>query len=300
MRSRWLLNFALLLLVVLLGLTLMYQRHVDRQPAATRLTTMSPDAIERVRILYADGEEVRLKKQQGKWSLLAPLHARVSQAKVRNLVELVGATSELQLPATAESLRKFGLDTPKAQLWLNDEEIRVGMQHPFKDARYVLYRDRVQLIPAHHFAPASYRFGNLLDTRLLEDERKLVALELPQLSLQLHDQTWELRPKDTDITADRINTFVDEWRYARAFAVGRYSGRPVRDRIRIVFDNPDKTVPGKNSELELGILSYTPELVLYRADEGLEYRFTEDTANRLLRLAGSEGHAPALHSATKK
>ncbi len=288
MRSRWLLNLALLLLV--LALALMYLRHIDQQPVTARLTTISPEAIERVRILYADGEDIRLKKQQDRWSLLAPLHARVSQAKLRNLVALAGAPSELQLPAAAENLEKFGLATPKARIWLNDEEIRVGMQHPFKDARYILYQDHVQLIPAHHFAPASYRFNNLLDTRLLEGERKLVALELPQLSLHLHDQTWELWPKDADITADRINSFVDEWRYARAFAVGRYSWRPVRERIRIVFDSQDNNT-NKNSSLELGILSYTPELVLYRADEGLEYRFTEDTANRLLRLAAGESPA---------
>ena len=254
-----------------------------------RSTTISPEAIERVRILYPDGEDILLKKQQGVWSLLAPLRARVSQAKLRNLAALAGAASELRLPAAGEDLGKFGLAPPKAQVWLNNEQIRVGMQHPFKDARYVLYQDRVQLIPAHHFAPASYRYNNLLDTRLLGDQGRLVALELPQLNLRLNGQTWELRPKNSDITADRINAFVDEWRYAHAFAVARYSGKPVRDHVRIVFDSHNNN--SANNSLELGILSYTPELVLYRADEGLEYRFTEDTANRLLRLAADESPA---------
>lgn len=289
MRSRWLLNLALLLLVLLLAVAVMYVRRIDQQPLTTRLTTISPEAIERVRILYPDGEDILLKKQQGSWSLLAPLRARVSQAKLRNLVALAGAASELQLPAAAENLEKFGLAAPKAHIWLNDEEIRVGMQHPFKDARYVLYQDRVQLIPAHHFAPASYRYNNLLDTRLLGDQGRLVALELPQLSLRLNGQAWELRPKNSEITADRINAFVDEWRYAHAFAVVRYSGKPVRDRIRIVFESQGNNSVTKNNSLELGVLSYTPELVLYRADEGLEYRFTEDTANRLLHLVSSGG-----------
>ncbi len=290
MRSRWLLNLALLLLVLLLALAVMYRRHMDQQPVTARLTTISPEAIEHVRILYADGEDIRLEKRQGSWSLLAPLHARVSQAKLRNLVALAGASSELQLPTEGENLEKFGLAPPKAQIWLNGEEIRIGMQHPFKNARYVLYQDRVQLIPAQHFAPASYRYINLLDTRLL-GEGRLVALELPQLSLRLNGQTWELQPKNSDITADRINAFVDEWRYAHAFAVARYSGRPVRDHIRIAFDSHDNNGANKNNNLELGILSYTPELVLYRADEGLEYRFTEDTANRLLRLVADESAA---------
>jgi hypothetical protein len=35
-------------------------------------------------------------------------------------------------------------------------------------------------------------------------------------------------------------------------------------------------------QLELGILSYKPDFVLYREDENLEYRFTEDTGKRLL------------------
>jgi hypothetical protein len=291
MRSRWLLNVALLLLVLLLAVAVVQLRHSDQQPLTARLTAMQPEAIKHIRILYADGEDIHLEKQQGRWSLFAPLHARVSQAKVRNLVALASAASELQLQATPDNLQKFGLAKPKAQIWFDNEEIRVGMQHPFKDARYVLYKDRVQLVPAHHFAPASYRYNNLLDTRLLGDEGTLVALELPQFNLRLTGQTWELRPQNSGISADRINAFVDEWRYARAFAVARYSGKPVLDHIRIVFDNPNKTATGRSGELELGILSYTPELVLYRADEGLEYRFTEDTANRLLRLATSEGAA---------
>ena len=290
MRSRWLLNFALLLLVLLLALVVMYRRHAEQQPPTSRLTMVSPETIQRVRILYPDGEDIRLQKQHGTWSLLVPLHARVSQAKVRNLVALAGAASELQLPAAGEDLEKFGLAPAKAQIWLNDEEIRVGMQHPFKDARYVLYQDRVQLVPAQHFAPASYHYRNLLDTRLLGEEGRLVALELPQLSLRFNGKTWELRPKNSDITADRINAFLDEWRYANAFAVAPYSGRPARDHIRMVFASQDNGST-KNDSLELGVLSYTPELVLYRADEGLEYRFTEDTANRLLRLTADESAA---------
>ena len=291
MHSRWLLNLALLLLVSLLVLVVMYLRHMDRQPVTARLMTISPEAIEHVRILYADGEDIRAEKQQGRWSLLAPLRARVSQAKMHNLVALAHATSELQLPADAENLEKFGLATPTVRLWLNDEEIRIGMQHPFKDARYVLYQGRVQLVPAHHFPPASYRYNNLLDTRLLSDEDRLLALELPHFSLSLNGKTWDLQPNKSGITTDRINAFIDEWRYARAFAVERYSGQPVHDHIRIAINHANKTATNKNSELELGILSYTPELVLYRADEGLAYRFTEDATNRLLRLAADEDSA---------
>ena len=107
MRSRWLLNLALLLLVLLLALAVMYRRHIDQQPVTARLTTINPEAIEHVRILYADGEDIRLEKRQGSWSLLAPLRARVSQAKLRNLVALAGASSELQLPTEGENLESY-------------------------------------------------------------------------------------------------------------------------------------------------------------------------------------------------
>ena len=168
MFDRWLLNLGLFLLVVLLGLAVYSLRVTEQQPSAPPLTELKTEDIEHVRILFADGAEVRLQKQHQRWVLVTPVPARASQAMIRNLLMLTTATSALQLPANTDNLKKFGLDTPKVTVWLNDAEIRVGMEHAFKDARYVLHGNQVHLVSARNVTPAAYRYRNLLDRRLLE------------------------------------------------------------------------------------------------------------------------------------
>jgi hypothetical protein len=281
MFNRWLLNLGLFLLVLLLGLAVYYLRTTEQQAPATPLTQLKPEDIERARILFADGDEVRLQKQTQRWVLVTPVQARVSQAMISNLLTLATANSELQWPASADNLKKYGLDAPKLRIWLDDVEVSVGAEHAFKDARYVLHDNQVHLVSARHVTPAAYRYRNLLDRRLLEEDSNPVTIALPQHSLQLHNGKWEIQPPDVALTPDQINAFVDDWRFARAFAVETYSGRPVLDRVRLRLKHQDTS---EQETLELAILSHAPEFVLYRADEGLEYRFTEATGKRLLNI----------------
>ncbi|MDX1489579.1 MAG: DUF4340 domain-containing protein, partial [Acidiferrobacterales bacterium] len=224
-----------------------------------------------------------LEKQHGRWSLVSPMPARASATMLHSLMALATATSLLQLPASADNLKKYGLDAPEAKVWLDDTEVGIGMEHPFKDARYVLHDNQVKLIAARHLMPAAYRYRNLIDRRLLEEADKLVAIVLPQQSLWLRDGRWKVQAGDVSLTPDKINAFVDEWRFARAFAVESYSGRPVLDRVRLTLQAQDNS---KSKTLEFAVLSYTPEFVLYRSDENLEYRFTEQTGKRLLNISG--------------
>ncbi|MDX1487153.1 MAG: hypothetical protein R3268_03055 [Acidiferrobacterales bacterium] len=281
MVDRWLLNLGLFLLVVLLGLAVYYLRTSEPQASAPALTKLKPDDIERARILFADGDEVRLQKQGQRWLLVSPVHARTNQAMTRNLLTLATANSILRWPASADNLKKYRLDAPTLTIWLNDAEISVGMEHAFKDARYVLHGNQIHLVSARHVAPAAYRYRNLLDRRLLEEDSQPVAIALPQHSLQLHNDKWEIQSPDVALTPDQINAFVDEWRFAYAFAVEPYSGRPVLDRISLRLQRQGTS---EHETLELAILSHGPEFVLYRADEGLEYRFTEATGKRLLNI----------------
>ncbi|MFQ5545601.1 MAG: hypothetical protein ACE5FE_06465, partial [Acidiferrobacterales bacterium] len=76
--------------------------------------------------------------------------------------------------------------------------------------------------------------------------------------------------------------FVEQWQNVRALTVARYTGRPVVDRVRVSFATDEGVTNQTRDQLELGILSYKPDFVLYREDENLEYRFTEDTGKRLL------------------
>lgn len=280
MRIRWLLNLGLVVLVALLAVFALNERKADDDRVS--LTAIEAGNIKTVRLQHGDNEPIVIGKQLDKWVLLEPESARANQFKIRNLLRLAAADSERQFAANTNGLGKYGLDKPVARLWLDGQVIHIGARHPFKNAQYVLYKDAVHLISGHYFDSGAYRYVDLISPRLFADHRRPVALDLPQLRLQRNDGAWTIEPEDESLAADRINDFVEQWRNMRALTVARYTGRPVVDRVRVSFVTDEGVTNQTREQLELGILSYKPDFVLYREDENLEYRFTEDTGKRLL------------------
>ncbi len=285
LKSRWLLILALGLAVVALILVAVFRPGIEAEPPSQRVTALAPDRVQRVRLVGTGREEIRFEKTDAGWRLTAPISARANRFRIENLLRLASAESETGFSAKAKALTEYGLDPPALTVWLDGTEIRFGIAHPINRRRYVLQGARIYLIPDSHYRDANATLTDLLDTRLLEGERQPAGFTFPDFSLTLKDGTWKLKPPNEALSVDRINGFVDEWRYARALQVKRYSGKPVRSRIRITFPSGD--TPGKQptDTLELGVLGRKPELILYRKDEGLEYYFPEETGNRLMRIA---------------
>ena len=176
-------------------------------------------------------------------------------------------------------LSQYGLDKPQASVWLNDTRIDFGALHPFKDAIYVRHADTIYLISISRFTPVSYPYTNYIDTRLLEEDRQLLAIKLPDFAVELKDGEWRRIAELKDLSGDRINNFVEAWRNARALSVARHADRPTREQIRLTFAAGDA-----HEQLVLGVLARHPELILFRKDEDLDYHFPEGTGERLLNL----------------
>lgn len=278
-RKRWWVNLALIALLGGLALFAVYQP--GKKPPAPKLTTLAADAVTRVRIERSGQETIVLEKSASGWRLKEPIAARANGFNVESLLRLAGAEVNATIADGERALGQYGLDPPRARVWLDEEEFAFGDLHPLKNQVYVRYRKQLYLIPGHLYGPAGYDLRRYLATRLLEEDRKPVSFRLPGFAVVLKDGSWQREPADENLSGDRINDFVREWQHASALDVDRYSGRPVVGRIDIAFAGEgDKTQP-----LRLGILAYQPEFVLVRHDEGLEYRFPEETGKRLLNLS---------------
>jgi hypothetical protein len=289
LKKRWWLNLALIALLGTLVLVVVFEPGKKPAAPAAKLSALAPEVVTRVRLERAAQEDVVLEKSPSGWRLGAPMRARANGFIVDNLLRLATAEIDATVDGGEQALARYGLKPPRARVWLDTEEFAFGDLHPLKNQVYVRYRDQVHLIAGHHFGPAAYPYARFLSPRLIEEERKPIAFKLPGLQVVLKDGTWNREPADKDLTGDRINDFVREWQHASALDVDRYSGRPLSDRVQILFAGED----GKVERLVLGILSHKPEFVLYREDEGLEYRFPEDTGKRLLTLVAEPREAGA-------
>jgi hypothetical protein len=279
-KNRWLLNLALVLLVAVMLAIVVYRPGTAPEPPALPLTTLGTDAITRLRILRPNQPEITLEKSQGTWSMVAPHKARANLFRVNNLLALATARTTSHFDAPTADLVKYGLDQPETQVWLNDEVIRFGNMHPINPQYYVLVDAKVHLIDASYFSGAALAPIDFFSHQLLDDGLKPAAISLPGFKLIL-DSTgaWQMTPANNKLGSDRLNTLVDEWRHAQALSVSVYSGKPVHEHALLRF------APGSPlKELDIGILAHKPELILYRADEGLEYHFPEEVGTRLLEL----------------
>ena len=287
-RKRWLLNLSLALFIIALALLVKYQPGVRGPQEGPPLTNLAADQIERIRIARLGQPEIILAKNAQDWRLIAPLRARADRFRIDGLLHLAGTRTEGGFPAQASDLAKYGLDKPAAKIWLDNAEIAFGGSHSLNDLQYVLYNGQIHLIPNASFRSIPAELTGFFSSRLLEEKYKLVGLKLPKLSLTLKDGSWKVEPENKTLSSDRINSFVDEWRYARALNVQQYRGKPVLSHIRISFleEQPATTTTAQAPKnLDLGILAYKPELVLYRKDEALQYHFPQEAGERLLNLA---------------
>jgi hypothetical protein len=274
-KSRWLLNLALALLVA--GLAALVYFKPGTEPAKAPLTSLKPEAIARLTIEHG-AERIELARTNGGWRMVAPVAARASRVAVESALRLATAPSEARLgPAT--DLTAYGLKAPRARLEFDGAQIALGTLHPLRDQVYALYRGEVYLIGSRYQAPAYYPYGRFLDTRLFEDDFKPAAFRLPGFRLTLKDGSWQREPAIKDLSSDRINDFVQEWRYASALNVERSTRQPALATLEITDARGEQPV-----KLTLDIVAYQPELVLRRRDEGLEYHFPEETGKRLLNL----------------
>lgn len=283
MKTRWLLNVALLALVAGLALFAWYRSQEQRRDPRAPLTALAPADITRVTIERSARAAIALERTPSGWRLIGPIKGRANGFAVDNLLRLAVAPIETSLAPPIDPAR-YGLAPPAATVRLDDVAVEFGQMHPMQNWHYVRVDDRVHLIGSRYYAPVTAPYNNYLDARLIEDGRTPVAFALPGFRVQRAGDAWRRVPEDKNLSSDRINDFVEEWRHTRALSVERYSGRAVLERIELTFAAGD----GKTETLALGVLARKPELVLYRADEGLEYHFPEETTKRLLQLTASD------------
>lgn len=271
MKSRSLLNLALLVLVAGLGVFL----YLKPKPAAApeiRLSGLKPDEIQRISVERPGRPAVNLDKQGGAWFVTAPFRARADSFQVQHLLEVLSATSPQRLPAAG--LSRFDLDQPALRVTIGPQRFSFGMLNLLTHQQYVETAGSVYLISAGYGGTVPSQAADYASHRLLTSAEQPVGFTFPDFSLSQTNGDWSLTPPQPGLSQDDFNRWVDDWRYASSLATEPYSGSPSLGKIGIALKG------GKRLSLE--ILQWQPELVLLRPDESMEYHFASGMAKQLL------------------
>jgi hypothetical protein len=278
MKSRWLVNLVLLLLVAGIALFL-YLRPKPVQQAVQEfaVSALNPNSLTRLSIETPGKKPVIFEKQQGRWRMTQPFSARADVPSVGRVLSIVGATSKEKFPAV--DLSRFGLDNPAMKVRIDDQEFSFGMYHPVSGEQFVAYKDSVYVLPAVYSEGAATQPLELLNKRPLDDDEQIVGFdfshleqwESTRLSLDLQaDGKWKVVPEKAKPSQDAINEwFSSNWQNLTANSVEPYTldEKP----------HPYVTLKLKNGKsLRLFKMQESPELLLVREDQKMQYHFPQD------------------------
>lgn len=280
MNRRWALNLLLVAVLAALVAVAWLQPGQEKPAAKTPLTTLTADNIQTIRIARAGGGGVTLARAGTHWRLTAPRAGRANARRVETLLGLL-STDSLGQPS-ADKRAEYGLDTPRVTVWFDATAIRIGREHAFDPKVYADVGGAIHLIAMHAADAALTPPEDFHDPHLLDEDMELDEIRTRDFRVtRAATGAWSLTPPIENLPTDAVNRLVDEWRYAQALSVRAADGRRPIDQVSIrVRRGADKNA--SVTTLKLGIVERTPELIIHRPDEDLDYHFPREAADRLL------------------
>lgn len=281
MRTRLLLNLALLAVIVVLGAVAFFKPG-KQEPESRPLLTL--DATTLSRVTLHNKETLAFEKADGLWRLTAPFAAPVNQVRVGQLLDVAKAKSEADYPVKPEDLAQFGLDNPQATLTLGETTLQFGGTDPINMRRYVRLGDTLHLVEDNFYHHLTAPATDYVDKKLLPEGARIKEIQLPGLkAVKEPDGQWTADPAGEGKTD--LGVLASAWATTRAIDVKRLEQPEVIGetlRIGLMEGEP----------VEFVIIQKQPYLVLARKDWGLQYEITAESSRELLNQPRPEPPKP--------
>jgi hypothetical protein len=151
-------------------------------------TDVKADDIEEIEIKPAEGTTSRLRKADGKWTIVEPISADTDAGEVSSITSsLADAAIQRVVEEKPADVKPFGLDPPRVEIGMRTKgqtelkRLQIGDKTPTGDGLYarVPGQPRVFLLPSHLDATFNKDTFALREKRILQLERdKVETVEL--------------------------------------------------------------------------------------------------------------------------
>ncbi|NCA72836.1 MAG: hypothetical protein EOM91_22840, partial [Sphingobacteriia bacterium] len=135
MSGRWLINGALAILLIVLGLLI--RAELQRAHLVPTLTDLAAADLYRVEIDRTGEPTITLLQTAIGWRLETPFQVDADNGRVTQLLGLLEAPVERSFPAQTVDLRELGLSPARLRLRLDARELQFGDTDPVGQMRYV-------------------------------------------------------------------------------------------------------------------------------------------------------------------
>ncbi|MDH5356302.1 MAG: DUF4340 domain-containing protein [Gammaproteobacteria bacterium] len=276
---RWLINYVLLLLIIVFTyIGNRYEVQTGYQPK-NRISTLKPQEIEKVSIQTAD-HTLRLSKVGGSWQIDAPILWVANNIAVERIINIINSETDSRLPGSEIDLSALGLQFPKAILKLNNTDFVFGDTNNIGERRYLLTEDTVFLLADRHLPFMMQGITGFVERRLMPRSIPLQSLDLGSFRLTQSDsQNW--LSNNPDHSGVQISELINNWQTLEAKHLQNYNAQKTpRQKFIATLDN--------GGQIELHLMTITPDIVIARPDLGLQYHFDAQHYYGLVTIAKNE------------
>ena len=288
MKSRWLINIGLLLLVLI---TFFYSWTIfQKEPVESirfELSKFKLSDFNELKIDFPSRISTHFKIVDNHWRMLSPHKARAEELYVYRILSIL-ATSSLE-KLSSDDLSKYGLDQPNLKITFLGNNLKevflFGTYNPINEDQYVLYKDNVFLISGGFSETAAFMPTELIEKNPIAKYEKIKSFNFSRLEqwqdsrLKLNNinNAWNVEGKNLLITQSDVNEWYEmTWKNIPAKSV-----KPYKMDERIGYKSFD-IVLKDNKKLTFYRIEESPELLLFRKDEGLLYHFPSDLGFTML------------------
>ena len=288
MKSRWLINIGLLLLVLI---TFFYSWTIfQKEPVESirfELSKFKLSDFNELKIDFPSRISTHFKIVDNHWRMLSPHKARAEELYVYRILSVL-ATSSLE-KLSSDDLSKYGLDQPNLKITFLGNNLKAvflfGTYNPINEDQYVLYKDNVFLISGGFSETAAFMSTELIEKNPIAKYEKIKSFNFSRLEqwqdsrLKLNNinNAWNVEGKNLLITQSDVNEWYEmTWKNIPAKSV-----KPYKMDERIGYKSFD-IVLKDNKKLTFYRIEESPELLLFRKDEGLLYHFPSDLGFTML------------------
>ena len=271
MRKSWITLGALFTCVTALGL-LVWLKPPKQQNASVAVTTLKSADVRTLRVRHKGAPLASLEKRGNDWFLTEPINVPADSFQVLRLLAVLDAKSTSQYPV-ADSAR-FELDAPQTEIIINDQRFLFGAINNVTREQYLLAQNQIYTVEPRFAAAVPANANALIRRSVLAPVDVPERFEFGAFTITTDGKKWSTTPPAGDISQDDYNRWVAQWREGSALRSEIADDRKTGHEIIVTLKGGAKIV--------LGVLQSDAELVVRRADIGLQFVFTGDVGKQMM------------------
>ena len=288
MKPSWTVNIVLLIIVLIGGF---YAWNSSRQDpvddSRIEISSLKLSDFSEINIEFPSRQPTQFKLTEQGWRMMKPYQARADELYVYRVLGILATTSPVKLPAN--DLEKYGLEKPELKITFANkvEEVTFlfGTYNPVNEDQYILYNNHVYLISGGFSETATFQPLELIDKNPIARFEKIKSFDFSRLEqwqenrLRVNKDYTNWSVQGDNVAADSKQ--MDEWYEITWEKLAATSVEPYKMDPRIGYRSFDILFEN-GKKVTFYRIQESPELTLYRKDEGLLYHFPGDLGFTML------------------